>query len=85
MSSSRVAQSMPRALRKSSRRPSASSIVGAIRTVQSDVLLIVSMSRPASAQWPASTSSLRGSSSKPEVKFAISACSAISRSVFFSP
>ena len=34
---------------------------------------------------PASTSSLCGISSKPEVKFAISACSAMSRSVFFSP
>ena len=64
---------------------SASSIVGAITTVHSDVLLIVPMSRPTSAQWPASTSSLRGSSSKPEVKLAISACSAIRRSVFFSP
>ena len=38
-----------------------------------------------SAQWAARTSSFRGSSSKVEVKFAISAYWAIIRSVFFSP
>ena len=46
MPSSSVSQSMPRAWRNWLRRSSASSIVGAITTVQSDVLLIVSHVAP---------------------------------------
>ena len=67
------------------RSSSASSVVGAMTTVHSEVLLMVAESRPTVAQCPSSTSSLRGSSSKGEVKLAISACSAINRRVFFSP
>ncbi len=85
VASSSVVQLMPIGARRWSTLATAASIVAPRKSDASAVLLMVAMSRSKSAQCAARTSILRGSSSKPAVKFAISACSAMRRRVFFSP